>query len=501
MNSKNEINNDSQYKTEENKLKDNLNSSIRNRMLFHNKNKSNYNPIKALNNRSTFQIKPRNEMSSYKINNNILQKYYAERNANCIPFNIKKNKIIKNDYGNNNEEKDDLIIQLYHTSKDLNQINKEIKELKNLFSNEEKENMTHKYIINKILQENQKVKVIHNYDSPKNSKRINKSLPDEENKSKNSTVKIKSIKKGFFYKNYSLEKNKNRTIPNSLRKVKAPAEAKIDTLKKELYFYQKMIETKEEKLKKFNKKEGTIIYKDINLMIEQKNKNFKNLSKYNNEIINKLFESDEKIFELSQRLSKARDKTNNYLNVIENYKNKISEFDYKINILTKERTKRQKEEQEQEIKKSKEESELNSLINEKKILEEKYDKKLELKLEQNDYKRELENSYKEEKKYKLKNEVNEIKLKYCQKKNEELNQKVEEYEKERDSLLEKSKVPRKNKIKIEEMESEMELLIEEIETLDKQLENINKKIEEKNKNKINEEIKEEKEEKEEIISQ
>ena len=359
MNSKNEINNDSQYKTEENKLKDNLNSSIRNRMLFHNKNKSNYNPIKALNNRSTFQIKPRNEMSSYKINNNILQKYYAERNTNCIPFNIKKNRIIKNDYGNNNEEKDDLIIQLYHTSKDLNQINKEIKELKNLFSNEEKENMTHKYIINKILQENQKVKVIHNYDSPKNSKRINKSLPDEENKSKNSTVKIKSIKKGFFSKNYSLEKNKNRTIPNSLRKVKAPAEAKIDTLKKELYFYQKMIETKEEKLKKFNKKEGTIIYKDINLMIEQKNKNFKNLSKYNNEIINKLFESDEKIFELSQRLSKARDKTNNYLNVIENYKNKISEFDYKINILTKERTKRQKEEQEKEIKKSKEESELN----------------------------------------------------------------------------------------------------------------------------------------------
>ena len=375
MNSKNEINNDSQYKTEENKLKDNLNSSIRNRMLFHNKNKSNYNPIKALNNRSTFQIKPRNEMSSYKINNNILQKYYAERNANCIPFNTKKNRIIKNDYGNNNEEKDDLIIQLYHTSKDLNQINKEIKELKNLFSNEEKENMTHKYIINKILQENQKVKVIHNYDSPKNSKRINKSLPDEENKSKNSTVKIRSVKKGFFSKNYSLEKNKNRTIPNSLRKVKAPAEAKIDTLKKELNFYQKMIETKEEKLKKFNKKEGTIIYKDINLMIEQKNKNFKNLSKYNNEIINKLFESDEKIFELSQRLSKARDKTNNYLNVIENYKNKISEFDYKINILTKERTKRQKEEQEQEIKKSKEESELNTLINEKKILEEKYKKK------------------------------------------------------------------------------------------------------------------------------
>ncbi len=62
------INNEPHNKTEENKLRDILNNSIRNRMLNQNKNRSNYNPIRILNNRSTFQLKPKNELNSYKIN-------------------------------------------------------------------------------------------------------------------------------------------------------------------------------------------------------------------------------------------------------------------------------------------------------------------------------------------------------------------------------------------------------------------------------------------------
>ena len=40
------INNEPHNKTEENKLRDILNNSIRNRMLNQNKNRSNYNPIR-----------------------------------------------------------------------------------------------------------------------------------------------------------------------------------------------------------------------------------------------------------------------------------------------------------------------------------------------------------------------------------------------------------------------------------------------------------------------
>ena len=468
------LNNESHNKTEENKLRDIFNNSIRNRIISQNKNRSNYNPIRILNNKSTFQIKPKNGINSYKINNRIKQ-FYGERNINYVPFNLKKSKNSKNE---NNEQRDNLIIQLYHITMDMNQVDKEIKELKNLFNHEEKENMAHKFIINKILNENQNVKVVeHKFDSPKNTK--NKSFAEEnnnENKSKNSTIKVRSVKKGFFSKNFNiLEKNKNRTIPNSIKKIKTRnSKSKIDTLKKELDFYQKMIESKEEKLKNFNKKEGTMIYKGINLMIDKQNKNFENLNKIGNEIINKVFQTDEKIFELSQKLYKLREKNNKSLEQIEIYKTKISEIEIQINNLINVRKKKRKEEQEQEEKKNKEQSELNSLINEKKILEEKYDKKAELKIEENDYKIELENLNRDEKKYKLKIEVNELKLEHCQKKNKELNQKIEEYEKERSNLLEQSKVPRRNKIKIEEMENELDKLVEEIENYEKELYETNK---------------------------
>ena len=468
------LNNESHNKTEENKLRDIFNNSIRNRIISQNKNRSNYNPIRILNNKSTFQIKPKNEINSYKINNRIKQ-FYGERNINYVPFNLKKSKNSKNE---NNEQRDNLIIQLYHITMDMNQVDKEIKELKNLYNHEEKENMAHKFIINKILNGNQTVKVVeHKFDSPKNTK--NKSFAEEnnnENKSKNSTIKVRSVKKGFFSKNFNiLEKNKNRTIPKSIKKIKTRnSKSKIDTLKKELDFYQKMIESKEEKLKNFNKKEGTMIYKGINLMIDKQNKNFENLNKIGNEIINKVFQTDEKIFELSQKLYKLREKNNKSLEQIEIYKTKISEIEIQINNLINVRKKKRKEEQEQELKKNKEQSELNSLINEKKILEEKYDKKAELKIEENDYKTELENLNRDEKKYKLKIEVNELKLEHCQKKNKELNQKIEEYEKERSNLLEQSKVPRRNKMKIEEMENELDKLVEEIENYEKELYETNK---------------------------
>ena len=484
------INNETQNRTEENKIREKLNNSIiRDKIINQYKYRTNYNPIRILNKYSTFQIKQKNEVNSYKINNKMKQ-FYNERNSNFIPFNLKKSK--NSNIQENNEQRDNLILQLYHTTMDMNQIDKEIRELQNLFHHEEKENLASKFIINKILNENQDVKVVYNFDSPRETKKESFDEENNINDKKNSTIKIRSVKKELLNKNYNiLEKSKNRTIPNSVKRIKTRnSKSKIGTLKKELDFYQRQIESKEEKLKNFKKKEGTKIYKGINLMIDKQNKNFKNLSKIGNEMINKVFETDEKIFELNQKLYKLREKTNKYIEVIEIYKTKINEIEFQINNLSTMKIKKEKEEQEQDLQKSKEESELNSLLNEEKILEEKYDKKIELKFEQNDYKKELENSYRDEKKYKLKNEVNLLKLKYCQKKNEELNQKIEEYEKERNDLLEQSKVPRRNKIKIEEMENELFKLEEEIEYYDKQLNNINQQIKEKNK--INEKSNKEK---------
>ena len=58
-------------------------------------------------------------------------------------------------------------------------------------------------------------------------------------------MKVRSVKKGFFSKNFNfLEKNKNRTIPNSIQKMRTRnSKSKVDTLKKELDFYQKNAKT------------------------------------------------------------------------------------------------------------------------------------------------------------------------------------------------------------------------------------------------------------------
>ena len=455
-------------KTEEFKFRDQFNRGIRDKIIQNNKNRFYNNPIRILNNRSTFQIKPKKEKNSSKINSE-LNKFYEGKNSNYIPLNLRKSKNLEYD---NNEEKDNLILQLYHITKDLNNIDNEIKELQGLFNHEEKENMAHKFIIQKILNENQDVEVIHDFDSPNKSKE--QSLEGNDNmKSKISTLKAKSTKKE--------PNSKNKTIYNSTRKLRTRNSKRIDNLKKEIVFYQKMIESKDEKLKNYNKKEGTQIYKDINIKIDKQNKNCQNLSKIGNDMINKVYENDEKIFDLNQKLCKLKDKTNKYIENIEFYKNEISQLEIEINNLINERKRKKKEDKEQELKKSKEESELNSLINEKNILEEKYDKKLELKLEQNDYKKELENLNLYEKQYKLRNEVNSQKLNHCQNRNEELTKRIEEYEKERNNLLEQSKIPKKNKKKIEEMENEIEKLIYEVETYDKKLKAINQIIKEKDK--------------------
>ena len=107
-----------------------------------------------------------------------------------------------------------------------------------------------------------------------------------------------------------------------------------------------MIESKDEKLKNYNKKEGTQIYKDINIKIDKQNKNCQNLSKIGNDMINKVYENDEKIFDLNQKLCKLKDKTNKYIENIEIYKNEISQLEIEINNLINERKRKKKEDKE-----------------------------------------------------------------------------------------------------------------------------------------------------------
>ena len=259
------INASSQYRTEENKIKVRFSNSIRNRILLHNKNRLSNNPIRIFNNKSTLQIKPKNEIGCHKFNNKI-QRFYGDKTNKNISYNFKMNS--KNIMDENMEMKDDLIIKLNYTVMDLNKINKEIKDLQNLFAQEQKENLTHKYIINQILQENQNIKVIQDYNSPNSpmNTKNSKSFEEENNldisNSKSNALKVSSVKKASFSKSFGLS-YKYSTIPNSIKRTRTRTrninKSKIDTLKKELNFYQRMIESREEKLKNFKKKRRKFI--------------------------------------------------------------------------------------------------------------------------------------------------------------------------------------------------------------------------------------------------
>ena len=115
---------------------------------------------------------------------------YGIRNINFMRFSLKKspNK-------DNSDEKDNLLLQLYHTSMDINKIDREINELKNLYSNEENENITHKNIINKILQGNHKIKIKSDINSSNNDKNKSEILEEKEDMGKKSKRILKSVKK------------------------------------------------------------------------------------------------------------------------------------------------------------------------------------------------------------------------------------------------------------------------------------------------------------------
>ena len=80
-----------------------------------------------------------------------------------------------------------------------------------------------------------------------------------------------SVKKEKLGKTvYNSEKNKYKTLPNSVKRIKTINlnKSKINTLKKGLDLYEKMINSKNKKMQ-FFKKEKVNLYKSINFEIEK----------------------------------------------------------------------------------------------------------------------------------------------------------------------------------------------------------------------------------------
>ena len=363
---------------------------------------------------------------------------------------------------NNLYERDNLLMQIYHTQNDMNKTNKEIKELKKLFTMIEKENMANKYLISQLLNKNKSVKVESNNNTIENNEKPKKS---ENNNIINNNIGSKKQKKKFDDND----------------------QTKIDRLIKGIKHYDKCLSLKEKELSYMKKRNETKEYGQINELLEQKNKILEDLIKNYNDIKSKINVTDEQIINMSLKIYNLHEISAKKTAKISYYKKETEEIEYKIKYLEEQKIKLEKNEKKLEEQKKEEEEEINNLINEEKKLEEEYEQNKKYKIEKNQYETEISNSYNNEKNYKRKYEMNLRRLEKCEASYKQYTEKINNYEKERDNLMEKSKIPQKNREKMKEMENEIYKLEKEIEKYDKKKIKIEEKIQENNE-KIEDEI-------------
>ena len=111
---------------------------------------------------------------------------------------------------NNPYERDNLLMEIYHTENDMNKTNKEINELKKMFDILEKENLANKFMINELLNKNKKIKIesnnntnnntnnidtIHNNETIDNKSKIVSNYENNNNISESTNINNKNISK------------------------------------------------------------------------------------------------------------------------------------------------------------------------------------------------------------------------------------------------------------------------------------------------------------------
>ena len=365
--------------------------------------------------------------------------------------NIFENLNLKNSY-----ERDNLLMQIYHTQNDMNKTNKELKELKKLFAIIEKENLANKYLISQLLNKNKAIKA----------------------ESNNITIDVNGQ---CAENNDNLTLNSNGGGTKKQKKIFDDIDqSKIDRLIKGIKHYDKCLTLKEKELSSVKNKSETKEYEQINELIEQKSKYLDDLIKNYNDILEKINFTDEQIINMSLRIYNLNEISTRKNGKISNYKKETEDIENKIKYLEEQRIKLEKSEKKLEEQKKEEEEEIYNLTKEEKNLEEDYEKNKKYKIEQSQYETEISNSYNIEKNNKRKYEMNLKRLEKCEATYKQYTQKINNYEKERENLLEKSKIPQKNREKMKEMENEIYKLEKEIEKYEKKNNDIDEKIRENN---------------------
>ena len=416
-------------------------------------------------------------------------------------------------------DREGLIVELYHVTNDMDLQNQELEYLKQDYNNLLNNSMTYKILIEKILRLDENgnyVKNENNKNESNSMKRREKSKSENNFPSINNTIdekeeyntkvfnatspkfKIslnKKLKKKGNNETLSVKTkhSKNRHNIKNINLNDKENKPKINVLIKQNNEYKKILSEKENKLIKIKNNPKTRKFDELIHLLNTKNNELEDLVSQSQEYQYEKFDTDNKIQFYSLRINRFIDEIYSLSEKLKINKKELQNTEKDIDALIrlKEELKQkelilyeEEKNKKNNIKTKKEREDLiEQMLKERKEFFEEREKTdaqiLELKNKEDIQKKNVEKN-------------NRI-IDGLYKENDQLRKEINFYENSRIKLLEKADQPRKNRIKMKEMENEIKKLEKDIISYKVESEEKEKKMEE-NEEINNEEIKTQEEE-------
>ena len=344
-------------------------------------------------------------------------------------------------------DNDEIFLELHNIQKDLKNINKELKSLQKDYGIIEERNLANKYIMEKLLDLNDDYNSDNNNNNNYNSEKIN-----EEEEFKNN---------GNEEEDETRNKKKKKKYKYKLKLYNDEIQ-KITALKKQIILYDNTIQMNESKLEELKKKKKQMQYQQLISSLNSENSEIKELLEKIEQLNNALFENDTKIQfynigaqQYSDNIIGMEQKMQFEKNVINVNQTEIKNLNEKKDNLTNKQKILDDEIKEREKKKNENNDELKKL---KKEIEDNED----LLREKEKNELFLLNFESTQKRYIYEMNKFDTKMKLLKQENDSTEKDISDYELIRPSLIEKSKIPKRNQEKMKSLEKEIYNLTQEI---------------------------------------
>ena len=380
-------------------------------------------------------------------------------------------------------DKEALIVELYHVTNDMDMQSKELEDLKKDYNNLVNNSLTYKIIIERILKidqngysttdnkEENDIKKREKCKSENNFKSANNTIDEHDEiakhvKSKkhklNTIKKIKNKGNNTFYSSALKTQNGKFILKNINLNDKENNAFKVNVLKKQRNYYNKLLIEKERNLTKIKLNEKNKKFDELVTLLNSKNNVLEELVGESQRLQYEKFETDSIIQFYLSKIRNFTDEINIIGEKLKINQNELNNTLQEINNLTKFR----EELKQKEVKLTEDEKQKEFNIKEKKEFEIKIDNLLKEKKNYFNERTKLDAQVLELKKQEdaLKKLVDKNKrmVNGLKKENEQITKEISHYEEGRTKLLEKADQPRKNRIKMKDMENEIKDLEKKI---------------------------------------